>query len=66
MISSLLFLFQLLVKLEDNRLVETVGIPVKDEKGSIRLTACVSSQVNFTAYNFFSRLGYFLLGNAIS
>ncbi|XP_022880236.1 uncharacterized protein LOC111397502 isoform X1 [Olea europaea var. sylvestris] len=36
---------KLLVKLEDNRLVETVGIPVKDEKGSIRLTACVSSQV---------------------
>lgn len=38
---------QLLLKLEDNRLVETVGIPVKDEKGSVRLTACVSSQVIF-------------------
>lgn len=36
---------QLLVKLEDNRLIETVGIPVEDEKGSVRLTACVSSQV---------------------
>lgn len=36
---------KLLVKLEDNRLVETVGIPVKDDKGSVRLTACVSSQV---------------------
>jgi len=36
----------LLLKLEDNRLVETVGIPVKDEKGSVRLTACVSSQVS--------------------
>ncbi|KMT18320.1 hypothetical protein BVRB_2g024800 [Beta vulgaris subsp. vulgaris] len=36
---------KLLLKLEDNRLVETVGIPVKDEKGSVRLTACVSSQV---------------------
>ncbi|CAO2825503.1 unnamed protein product [Amaranthus hypochondriacus] len=37
---------KLLLKLEDNRLVETVGIPVKDdEKGSMRLTACVSSQV---------------------
>ncbi|GMH27166.1 hypothetical protein Nepgr_029009 [Nepenthes gracilis] len=36
---------KLLLKLEDNRLVETVGIPVVDEKGSVRLTACVSSQV---------------------
>ncbi|GFP81745.1 probable dual-specificity RNA methyltransferase rlmn [Phtheirospermum japonicum] len=36
---------KLLIKLEDNRLVETVGIPVKDDKGSLRLTACVSSQV---------------------
>lgn len=36
---------KLLLKLEDNRLVETVGIPVQDEKGSVRLTACVSSQV---------------------
>ncbi|KAL6580073.1 hypothetical protein OROMI_008097 [Orobanche minor] len=34
----------LLLKLEDNRLVETVGIPVHD-KGTPRLTACVSSQV---------------------
>jgi 23S rRNA (adenine2503-C2)-methyltransferase len=33
------------LKLEDNRLVETVGIPVADKKGSVRLTACVSSQV---------------------
>ncbi|KAM0035405.1 putative 23S rRNA (adenine(2503)-C(2))-methyltransferase [Helianthus debilis subsp. tardiflorus] len=31
--------------ISDNRLVETVGIPVKDDKGSVRLTACVSSQV---------------------
>ncbi|PON44741.1 Ribosomal RNA large subunit methyltransferase [Parasponia andersonii] len=36
---------KLLLKLEDNRLIETVGIPVQDEKGSVRLTACVSSQV---------------------
>ncbi|KAK2965493.1 hypothetical protein RJ640_001610 [Escallonia rubra] len=36
---------QLLLKLEDNRLIETVGIPVEDDKGSVRLTACVSSQV---------------------
>ncbi|KAL3645307.1 hypothetical protein CASFOL_010487 [Castilleja foliolosa] len=36
---------KLLIKLEDNRLVETVGIPVKYDKGSPRLTACVSSQV---------------------
>ncbi|XP_059457071.1 uncharacterized protein LOC132186958 [Corylus avellana] len=36
---------KLLIKLEDNRLIETVGIPVKDDKGSVRLTACVSSQV---------------------
>ncbi|CAN4094786.1 unnamed protein product [Withania somnifera] len=36
---------KLLIKLEDNRLVETVGIPVKDNDGSFRLTACVSSQV---------------------
>ncbi|XP_057724811.1 uncharacterized protein LOC130940627 [Arachis stenosperma] len=36
---------KLLLKLEDNRLVETVGIPVDEDKGSARLTACVSSQV---------------------
>ncbi|KAI5670675.1 hypothetical protein M9H77_11039 [Catharanthus roseus] len=36
---------KLLIKLDDNRLVETVGIPVEDDKGSVRLTACVSSQV---------------------
>ncbi|KAK2376965.1 Radical SAM superfamily protein [Trifolium repens] len=36
---------KLLLKLEDNRLIETVGIPVEDDKGSARLTACVSSQV---------------------
>ncbi|KAM3309054.1 putative dual-specificity RNA methyltransferase RlmN [Capsicum chacoense] len=36
---------KLLIKLEDNRLVETVGIPVEDNDGSFRLTACVSSQV---------------------
>ncbi|KAF9610106.1 hypothetical protein IFM89_019971 [Coptis chinensis] len=35
-----------LIKLEDNRLIETVGIPVEDSKGSSRLTACVSSQVS--------------------
>ncbi|KAG6488643.1 probable dual-specificity RNA methyltransferase RlmN [Zingiber officinale] len=36
---------KILIKLEDNRLIETVGIPVKDDNGSLRLTACVSSQV---------------------
>ncbi|XP_027331223.1 uncharacterized protein LOC113846784 [Abrus precatorius] len=36
---------KLLLKLEDSRLIETVGIPVEDDKGSVRLTACVSSQV---------------------
>ncbi|CAM8886896.1 unnamed protein product [Rhodiola kirilowii] len=36
---------KILLKLEDSRLVETVGIPVVDDKGSVRLTACVSSQV---------------------
>ncbi|KAE8691917.1 protein kinase APK1A [Hibiscus syriacus] len=36
---------KLLIMLEDNRLIETVGIPVEYEKGSVRLTACVSSQV---------------------
>jgi hypothetical protein len=51
-IDSLILLYfpltvQLLIKLEDNRLIETVGIPVKDDKGSVRLTACVSSQVIF-------------------
>lgn len=40
-------ILQLLIKLEDNRLIETVGIPVQDEKGLMRLTACVSSQVIF-------------------
>ncbi|KAH9327604.1 hypothetical protein KI387_007782, partial [Taxus chinensis] len=34
-----------LLRLEDNRLVETVGIPANEEGGSTRLTACVSSQV---------------------
>lgn len=38
---------KLLLKLDDNRLIETVGIPVEDKnsKGSVRLTACISSQV---------------------
>ncbi|XP_077216640.1 radical SAM superfamily protein [Tasmannia lanceolata] len=36
---------KILIKLEDNRLIETVGIPVEDDKGCSRLTACVSSQV---------------------
>lgn len=37
---------QVLLRLEDNRLVETVGIPVFGKPGKIdRLTACVSSQV---------------------
>ncbi|OAY72193.1 putative dual-specificity RNA methyltransferase RlmN [Ananas comosus] len=36
---------KILLKLEDNRLVETVGIPVENDDGSFRLTACVSSQV---------------------
>nr|XP_009380640.1 PREDICTED: uncharacterized protein LOC103968982 isoform X2 [Musa acuminata subsp. malaccensis] len=35
---------KILIKLEDNRLIETVGIPVEDGNGSFRLTACVSSQ----------------------
>jgi len=38
-------ILQLLLKLEDNRLIETVGIPVMDGTGLSRLTACVSSQV---------------------
>ncbi|KAL2649726.1 hypothetical protein R1flu_017854 [Riccia fluitans] len=37
---------KILLRLADNLLVETVGIPVQDKKGAItRLTACVSSQV---------------------
>ncbi|KAJ1287287.1 hypothetical protein BS78_03G419500 [Paspalum vaginatum] len=37
---------KILLKLEDNRLIETVGIPVDDDdKATSRLTACVSSQV---------------------
>jgi len=38
-------ILQLLLKLEDNRLIETVGIPVMGDTGLSRLTACVSSQV---------------------
>jgi adenine C2-methylase RlmN of 23S rRNA A2503 and tRNA A37 len=38
---------QALLKLEDARLVEAVGIPVVDEGGINRLTVCVSSQVIF-------------------
>lgn len=34
-----------LLRLEDSRLVETVGIPAEVEGNSSRLTACVSSQV---------------------
>lgn len=34
-----------LLKLEDSRLVETVGIPVEEARGINRLTVCVSSQV---------------------
>jgi hypothetical protein len=47
------FILQLLLKLEDNRLIETVGIPVEDDKGSARLTACVSSQVFVLLMNHF-------------
>ncbi|KAK9126957.1 hypothetical protein Scep_015803 [Stephania cephalantha] len=36
---------KILIKLEDDRLIETVGIPVEEDSGSLRLTACVSSQV---------------------
>ncbi|XP_057827432.1 uncharacterized protein LOC131038888 isoform X2 [Cryptomeria japonica] len=36
---------KVLLRLEDSRLIETVGIPVIEEGGSTRLTACVSSQV---------------------
>lgn len=36
---------KLLLKLEDNRLIETVGIPVMADDCVTRLTACVSSQV---------------------
>ncbi|KAG0450415.1 hypothetical protein HPP92_026702 [Vanilla planifolia] len=36
---------KILIRLHDNRLIETVGIPVDDDKGFYRLTACVSSQV---------------------
>ncbi|CAN0837418.1 Probable dual-specificity RNA methyltransferase RlmN [Linum grandiflorum] len=43
---------KLLIKLDDNRLVETVGIPVTDDKGSMRLTACVSSQVALCVAHF--------------
>ncbi|CAK8532657.1 unnamed protein product [Lathyrus sativus] len=38
---------QLLLKLEDNILIETVGISVEDDKGSVHSTTCVSSQVGF-------------------
>eukprot|EP00250_Pteridium_aquilinum_P020066 c24687_g1_i1 orf=35-1303(+) len=34
-----------LLKLEDSRIVETVGIPVEEARGINRLTVCVSSQV---------------------
>lgn len=36
---------KILLRLEDSRLVEAVGIPVKDKEGHARLTVCVSSQV---------------------
>ncbi|KAF6137780.1 hypothetical protein GIB67_040488 [Kingdonia uniflora] len=36
---------KILLKLEDNKVIEAVGIPVEDDKGTNRLTACVSSQV---------------------
>ncbi|KAF3456818.1 hypothetical protein FNV43_RR01472 [Rhamnella rubrinervis] len=34
--------FTLLIKLEDNRLIETVGIPFPDDKDLMRLTPCIS------------------------
>ncbi|KAH7431283.1 hypothetical protein KP509_08G040900 [Ceratopteris richardii] len=34
-----------LLKLEDSRIIETVGIPVEEARGINRLTVCVSSQV---------------------
>eukprot|EP00271_Cylindrocystis_brebissonii_P018258 TRINITY_DN5095_c0_g2_i1.p1 TRINITY_DN5095_c0_g2~~TRINITY_DN5095_c0_g2_i1.p1 ORF type:complete len:694 (+),score=91.22 TRINITY_DN5095_c0_g2_i1:160-2241(+) len=36
---------KLLMRLDDNRLVEAVGIPTEVERGVHRLTACISSQV---------------------
>lgn len=36
---------KLLLRLEDDKLVETVGVPVKGRGRELRLTACVSSQV---------------------
>ncbi|KAK8926498.1 hypothetical protein KSP39_PZI019032 [Platanthera zijinensis] len=36
---------KVLIRLEDSRLIEAVGIPIEDDKGFVRLTACVSSQV---------------------
>jgi 23S rRNA (adenine2503-C2)-methyltransferase len=36
---------KLLLQLSEGRVVETVGIPVTDERGKQRLTVCVSSQV---------------------
>ncbi|CAK9870958.1 unnamed protein product [Sphagnum jensenii] len=36
---------KILLQLVDDRLVETVGIPVEETPGANRLTACVSSQV---------------------
>ncbi|KAG0576652.1 hypothetical protein KC19_5G096400 [Ceratodon purpureus] len=36
---------KILLRLDDSRLVEAVGIPVKDKEGNAKLTVCVSSQV---------------------
>eukprot|EP00850_Spirogloea_muscicola_P002263 SM000008S22352 [mRNA] locus=s8:1203573:1214035:+ [translate_table: standard] len=36
---------KLLLRLEDNRMVEAVGIPMEFARGSKKLTACISSQV---------------------
>jgi sulfatase maturation enzyme AslB (radical SAM superfamily) len=42
---TVMYEWQILLRLVDSRLVETVGIPVEEKSGGSRLTACVSSQV---------------------
>jgi adenine C2-methylase RlmN of 23S rRNA A2503 and tRNA A37 len=43
---------KILLQLVDDRLVETVGIPVEETPGANRLTACVSSQVYTSELHF--------------
>lgn len=44
------FSIQALLKLEDAKIIEAVGIPVEEARGINRLTVCVSTQVFISTF----------------